>query len=489
MGKSQKDRVPELTADEIRAILTGMEPARKEQLVARIKAEQEARRTAWRCTFTGCSGDPHESMPVRHARNNQLFDHVPGTAGTIWMAGRGFGKTRTGAEAVRERVLSGKARKIALIARTAADVRDVMVEGESGILNVFPKWQKPTYIPSQRKVVFHNGAVATGYSSETPDQLRGSNNDMVWVDEFSALKRPHETMYNAQMTLRVGDPVMLMTGTPRPTPFVKKVLAGGYANFHIVRGTTYENLGNLAPIFHDVIVAQFEGTRTGRQELNGEMLEDIEGALLKISDFEHSDFRPGTDENGQIKLRSRMSRIVVAVDPAVTAETSSDYTGIAVCATDDAGQYGYVLWSEQMKAEPIRCMERVSELYEQYAANYVVAEVNQGGNYVKTALRQIDPDIPIKTVHASKSKYARAEPVAGLYQQKRISHVGHHSIHAALETEWTSWVPPGTRDAEGAIIPQGESPDVMDAVVWGFTDLMLKRSHTRPSRPTRSVST
>lgn len=472
------------TAAQLAARVDALDPARRRQLVARLRAEREIRRTAWLCELPMCDGSPHVACPTPHARANQRlpFKRGDGLTGSIVMAGRGWGKTRYGAEAVRHMVTRKKnpAGRIALIARTAADVRDVMIEGESGLLNVFPKWERPEYQPSKRRVTFQNGAVAFAYSSEDPDLLRGPQHDFVWGDEFSTWRRLAAVMSNALMGLRLGDdPRCILTGTPRPTRDVKKLVAN--SRFLIVRGTTYENLSNLADVFRDTVISQYEGTRTGRQELNGELLEDTPGALLSHDVFDVDGFRVDG------ALPDNVSTITVNVDPAVTSSAKSDHTGISVTATDAERRHGYVLYSESFKGSPAEAMNRVARLYDEHMANFVVAEVNNGGEYVSTVLKQIRKDIPMRTVHASVGKVARAEPVAALYEQARIHHVGSPTIFATLEDQWTGWVPKGTKDDEGNDIGSDESPDEMDSVVWGFTYLMLPkgRSHVKTARSVR----
>jgi phage terminase large subunit-like protein len=465
------------TADEIRADLLTLTDSQKRTLLARVAYEREVRRTTWLCGHPQCDGTPHQSCPTRHARANQRlpFKSGDGYTGALWMAGRGFGKTRIGAEGVR--VMIKNHGRIALIGRTAADVRDVMIEGESGLLNVFPKWERPEYQPSKRRVTFTNGAVAFAYSSEDPDLLRGPQHDMVWGDEFSTWRRLAAVMSNALMGLRLGDdPRMILTGTPRPTRDVKKLVRN--PKFMIIKGTTYDNLPNLASVFRDTVISQYEGTRVGKQELNGELLLDVLGALLSYEVFERDDFR--------LSAVPDISSVTVNVDPAVTSTTKSDFTGISVTASDSERKHGYVLYSERFKGSPAEAMNRVARLYDMHMANCVVGEVNNGGDYIKTVLQQIRSDIPFKSVHASQGKVARAEPVAMLYEQGRIHHVGSPQMHAALEEEWTSWIPKGIKDDEGNDIASDESPDIMDSVVWGFTHLMLPRSRiVQPAKQVR----
>ena len=468
---------------ELRERIQALDPARKHQLAARLRVEKEVRRTAWLCRIPMCIGNPHPECPVRHARANQRlpFKKGDGKTGALWMAGRGFGKTRIGAEGVRHMVSKKRngVGRIGLIARTAADVRDVMIEGESGLLNVFPKWERPEYQPSKRRVVFANGAVAFAYSSEDPDMLRGPQHDFIWGDEFSTWRYLAGVLSNALMGMRLGDePRMILTGTPRPSKPVRNLIAGKYGNFYVIRGSTYDNLVNLAPVYQENIIRRYEGTRVGRQELDGELLSDVVGALLPYETFEQPGFRWDTE------LPNDISTITVNVDPAVTAGAKSDFTGISVTASDATRRKGYVLYSESFKGSPGAAMERVALLYDEYMANYVVAEVNNGGDYVGTVLRQNRSDIKLKSVHASVGKIARAEPVAMLYEQSRIHHVGKASMFATLEDQWTSWIPKGTKDEEGNDIGSKDSPDEMDSVVWGLTELMLKRARAVPTSRT-----
>lgn len=461
-----------LSMDEIRSKVADLTPEQQVKLLARVRAEKEVRRTAWECANDRCTGVPHESHPTRHARANQRLPFKRGDdkVGALYMAGRGWGKTKVGAEGTRKRVNKGQARRVGFIGRTVSDVRDVMIEGESGLLACFPKWERPEYIPSKRLVRFHNGATGHTYSAEEPDQLRGPQHDLIWGDEVSTWRKlldvsidtgkpsPEGVLTNAFLGLRLGDdPRCILTGTPRPTRDMRYLVS--MPQITVINGTTYDNLGNLADVYKSIILDQYEGTRVGQQELMGILLNDIEGALLKYEIFEREGFRL----QPSIELSNEISTVVVSIDPAVTNETSSDYTGISVCASNAGRTHGYVLWSERLKASPQDCMVRVATLVDQYMANYVVAEVNNGGKYVSTVMHQLRPDIKVKTVHASVGKKARAEPVAALYEQARIHHVGDPALFAVLEDEWTSWT-----------VDSKESPDVMDSDVWGLTDLMVR---------------
>lgn len=443
----------------------------RQYLRRRLDLEKETRRTAWMCKpkrrgqspFPDCKGKPHTGMPATHARPNQRAPWKQDDMRPEWllMAGRGFGKTRVGAETTRIRVAAGKAGRVALVARTAADVRDVMIEGESGLLSVFPKWDRPTYQPSKRRVLFKNGAVAFAYSSDEPDTLRGPQHDFIWGDEVSTWRKLADVMANIRMGLRLGDdPRALWTGTPRPTvamrALVKHLTEFGY----ITRGSTYDNLSNLADVFRQTIVSQYEGTRLGKQELDGELLEDIEGALWQWAMFDWDQFRvPYSTE-----LRDSMSHVVVAIDPAVTTNANSDLTGISVVGKK--GEHAYMLSSEGAKTTPDASLKRAIALYHTYNADFIVAEANNGGDFIESLLRTHDSKIPFKKVHAARGKKTRAEPVVALYEQQRVHHVGDPKRHALLEGQQTAY----TGNDEGEV----ESPDVMDSAVWGLTFLMLK---------------
>lgn len=457
--------------DELRQRIEALSPERKAQLIARYRYEKEMRRTGWLCDNAFCKGDPHKSFPTKHARRDQRmpFKRGDGMIGGLWMAGRGYGKTRVGAEGVRSLVTRKKNPygRIGLIGRTAADVRDVMIEGESGLLSCFPKWDRPDYQPSKRRITFSNGAIATAYSADKPDSLRGPQHDLVWADEVSTFPKmldvrietgkpgPEGVLTNAFLGLRLGDdPRCILTGTPKRTKDMRYLVT--MPSLYIIRGTTYQNVHNLASVFKDVVISAYEGTRVGKQELLGELLADVEGALLSSEHFEWVGFRPE-------QPISQVTRTVVAIDPATTTTDTSDYTGISVCGTDALKRYGYIFHSERTKSTPKQAMEKAAALYDLHQADFVVAEANNGGDYVKTVMHQLRPDIRVRTVHASKGKMARAEPIAALYEQRRVMHIGHPQIHAALEDEWTGWVPD---EAD-------ESPDVLDSAVWGLSKLML----------------
>jgi phage terminase large subunit-like protein len=366
----------------------------------------------------------------------------------IWcvLAGRGFGKTRTGAEAVREEVATGRSGKIGLIAETAADARDVMVDA---ILRIYPKADRPLYTASRRKIDFANGATATTYNATEPDQLRGPQHDFLWHDELAKWRYARETWDQAQFGLRLGsNPRQIVTTTPRPIELIKAIISGQEGKVYVTRGSTMANRANLAPSFLDRIQNRYAGTRLGRQELEAEILGDLPGALWSLSSLDAYRLREAPE----------MGRIVVAVDPAVTNTESSDEHGIIVAG--EAQQRGIVLEDASMSGTPNEWARRAVSLYRSWGADAVVIEVNQGGDMVAHTLRTIDPNVRIKEVRATRGKHVRAEPIAALYEQGRVAHVG---SFPALENQMTQMTTSGF-EGEG-------SPDRVDALVWALTDL------------------
>lgn len=379
------------------------------------------------------------------ARPNQL---APAGDWSTWLllAGRGFGKTRTGAEFVRAEVDAGRASRVALVAPTAADARDVMVEGESGILAISPPWNRPLYEPSKRRLTWPNGAQATLYSADEPDRLRGPQQDLAWADELAAWRYP-ETWDMLMFGLRLGRrPRVAVTTTPKPTRLIRDLIAS--PTTAITRGSTFDNHANLAPAFLDVIVRKYEGTRLGRQELYAEVLDDTPGALWTRAMIEAAQ-APGAFPD--------MKRVVVAIDPAVTSGEQSDETGIIVAGLGVDG-IAYVLADRTCRLSPDGWASRAVIAYDDFDADRIIAEVNNGGDLVEATIRTVRRNIPYKKVHASRGKRVRAEPIAALYEQGRVKHAP--GLHA-LEDQMVTFVPDG---AEG-------SPDRVDALVWALTEL------------------
>lgn len=387
------------------------------------------------------------------ARPNQL---PPDGAWRTWFtqAGRGFGKTRVEAEWIREQIMFHGKRRAALVAATAADVRDVMVEGESGLLACCERYGiHPTYQASRRRVLFPNGAKVFMYSAEEPDRLRGPQHDCAAADEIAAWPDP-EAYNNLDMGLRLGDdPRMVVGGTPKPVTLVRALVKRSKepdSDVVITRGALLDNAANLAPGFVQIMRARYAGTRLGRQELEGELLEDVEGALwtLALIDATRIDALPDGVS---------LARVVVGVDPAATSAETSAETGIVVAGVGSDGE-GYVLSDYTLRGTPNQWGGAAIQAYDDFKADHVTPETNNGGEMVTNTLKTIRPSLPIRPVHASRGKATRAEPVSALYEQQRIHHVG---TFAALEDQMANWV------------PGMASPDRMDALVWAITDLML----------------
>jgi phage terminase large subunit-like protein len=367
----------------------------------------------------------------------------------IILAGRGFGKTRAGGEWVRSCVQSGKYGRVALIGATAADVRDVIVEGESGILAISPPNFRPVYEPSKRRLTWPNGAVASTFSAEEPDRLRGPQYDLAWCDELAAWQYA-EAYDQLQFGLRLGqNPRQVITTTPRPTKLIKEIIKD--PTTHVTRGSTYDNRDNLAPAFLAQIIKKYEGTRLGRQELNAEVLEDNPNALWSYEQIDslRMNFPPVT-----------LERIVVAIDPAVTSHEGSDETGITVTGRDNMGN-GFVLADLTLSASPDEWAKVAVRAYHTFGADRIIGEVNNGGDLIEAVIRTVDRNVSYKSVRASRGKVMRAEPIAALYEQRRIHHVGFFS---KLEDQMCNFNP-----AEEIT----ESPDRLDSLVWGFTELFI----------------
>lgn len=395
------------------------------------------------------------------ARDEQL---TPAGDWQTWLllAGRGFGKTRTGAEWVREQVERGRVGRIALVAETAADARDVLVEGPSGILAISPPWNKPAYEPSKRRLTWPNGAVATLFNAVEPDQLRGPQFDAAWADEVAKWRYVQETWDQLQFGLRLepkggGRPRQVVTTTPRPIPLVRALIADPLTV--VTRGRTLDNARNLAPAFLKAITDRYGGTRLGRQELDAEILDDVPGALWT---------RAMIDAAREPRPIPDMARIVVAVDPSGTSGSDEgDDIGIVVAGKGVDGR-GYVLADCTCKLSPAGWGRRSVEAYHRHNADRIVAERNFGGAMVESVIRTADPSVPVKLVTASRGKAVRAEPIAALYEQGRVSHLA--AGLEALEDQMCQMGPDG-------FLGEG-SPDRLDACVWALSDLMVERQST-----------
>jgi predicted phage terminase large subunit-like protein len=369
----------------------------------------------------------------------------------VWMilAGRGFGKTRTGAETVLAWVRDETCKRMALIADTEADARTVMIEGESGLLAICAEHERPRYEPSKRKLVFPNGAIATCYSADAYEQLRGPQFDGAWVDELAKFRYPEQVWDQLMLSLRLGDnPRAVVTTTPKPLKILKELVAS--PEVHITRGTTFDNTANLPTSFLKRVRNRFEGTRLGHQELYGEILSQTEGTL----------WTPDLLERYRIKDLPPLIRVVVAIDPATTSHDLSDETGIIVAGLGQ-DQCGYILEDHSGRVNPTEWARRAVKAYWHHKADRVVAEVNKGGDLVERVVRSMDANVSYKAVRATRGKYTRAEPIAALYEQGRVFHVTKGLD--TLEQQMCSYAPGHS----------SKSPDRLDALVWALTELML----------------
>jgi predicted phage terminase large subunit-like protein len=361
------------------------------------------------------------------------------------MAGRGFGKTRTGAEWTR--ASARDFRYVNIIGATADDARDIMVEGESGLLAICPDHERPVYLPSKRRLDWPTGATSLIFTADEPERLRGKQHERLWADEVGAW-RYAEAWTQAMLGLRLGtDPRVVATTTPRPTPLIRELMADPATS--VTRGSTYDNAANLAPAFLQTIIRRYEGTRLGRQELLAELLTDVDGALWTHAMLDAH----------RVQVAPDMARIVVAIDPAVTSGEQADETGIVVAGKGVDG-HGYVLADLTCRLSPDGWARRAVNAYHAYEADRLIAETNNGGELVKQTIHTVDRRVAYRAVTATRGKRVRAEPIAALYEQGMVHHVG---TLPALEDQMTAFVPD---NYDG-------SPDRVDALVWALTDLMV----------------
>jgi phage terminase large subunit-like protein len=413
-------------------------------------------------------GSAHLAEILAHwplwARADQLAPATTasGEAWRVWLilGGRGAGKTRAGAEWVSAKALGRSltgapaALRIALVGETMGDVRRVMVEGVSGLLSVHSARQRPHFEPSKGQLIWPSGAIAQMFSAEDPDSLRGPQFDAAWCDEIAKWRHPEHTWNMLQFALRLGaHPQMVVTTTPRSTPFLKKLIAD--EGTVVTRAATADNADNLAPTFVSEITRRYAGTALGRQELLGELVDDTSGAL----------WRRDWIEAHRVASAPELVNVVVAVDPPVTSTALSDACGIVVAGIGPDGR-AYVIADRTLQGREPQVWARAAiAAYRDFLADRVVAEVNQGGDLVVTVLRQIDPNVAVRTVRATRGKWLRAEPVAALYAEGRVAHVG---AFDALEDQMCVF------GADG--LAKGRSPDRLDALVWALTDLMVGAS-------------
>lgn len=389
----------------------------------------------------------------RVARENQLPQKGDWRVWLI-LAGRGFGKTRTGAETLRQWVGQGLCRRLALIGETEVETRQVMVEGPSGLLAVHPLAERPLYEPSKRLLSWPNGAIATCYSAEAYEQLRGPQFDGAWIDELAKFREGEKVWDQLMFGLRLGlNPRVIVTTTPRNTKLLKRLVKD--PEVVLTKGSTFENAKNLAKPFLDYIRHHYEKHWLGRQEIYAEFVEKTEGALWTPSLLERA------RESFQ---RIPLHRIVIAIDPAVSHGTNSDETGIIVAGLNDRG-IGVILEDLSLRGPAHLWIQKTIEAYHRLKADRIVAEVNMGGELVEQLLRSHDHTVSYKPVRAMRGKALRAEPIASLYERGKIWHA---SSFPELDEQLCSYRPGITT----------KSPDRLDALVWALTELMLTFSPT-----------
>lgn len=362
------------------------------------------------------------------------------------LAGRGWGKTRTGAETVRQWVKTN--RYVNLIGATLDDARDIMIEGESGILAICPKDERPRYVG--RKLIWPNGAKSLIFTADEPERLRGKQHMKLWADELCAWRYP-ESWDQAMFGLRIGaNPQVVVTTTPKPTKELRALIIDPMT--YITKGLTDDNVHNLSENFIKVIVSKYRGTRLGRQELNAEILDDNPGALWQrrlIDDL-------------RVSKAPELKRIVVAIDPSASSNKDSDECGITVVGLG-VDNHGYVLEDLTLRGTPQEWAGVAIKAYYKWKADRIIAEVNNGGEMVETVIRMLDNNVSYKAVHASRGKITRAEPISALYEQKKVHHVG---FFPYLEDQMCDYDPKTAK----------YSPDRMDSLVWGLTELMAEVS-------------
>jgi phage terminase large subunit-like protein len=367
------------------------------------------------------------------------------------LAGRGWGKTRVGAETVRMWAQDPTA-KIHIVGPTSSAVRSVMIEGPSGLLNCYPAESRPRYEPTRHLITFASGATAETFSADEPDRLRGPQCTNYWADEPAAWRFLDDAWDNLMFGLRLGNPRGISTTTPRPLKWLKDLIANPATIS--TRHSTYENRSNLAPSFFADIILKYEGTRLGRQELNAEILEDVPGALWTRALIDAGRVKSMADVRWDMLVR-----IVVAIDPAVSNNPDSDSTGIVVAGLTRGGHV-VVLDDLTIQGSPIDWARVAVAAYRSRRADCIVGEVNNGGDLVGANIRSVDPNVNFRAVRASRGKYIRAEPVASLYEQGRVHHVG---ALTALEDQLCGWSPQSN----------DKSPDRLDALVWAVTELVI----------------
>jgi predicted phage terminase large subunit-like protein len=470
---------------------TYMTDAQLEDELRELLNQDERSRRRWACPKPGCDGLPHQGWRHHHARANQ---RLPAGLWTVWLllTGRGFGKTRSAAEAVREWVTTPNT-QVAVVAKKERLVLEVCFDApKAGLLAVIPPEQVRQVNRAFGSLAIHlrNGSVIRGFSAEVPDNVRGYAFDKAWLDEYASFpRRQAQELYDLLwFTLREAvEPQMVVSTTPKPLPHIKKLVErhradegdeGDGPKVRLTTGHTRDNAANLSAEALAELESEYGGTRMGAQELAGVLLEDVEGALWLCWMFADDGFRLADR-----RLVPDLERVVVAVDPAVTSTEESDQTAFTVAGRSpqfdptysDRRPRGYVLHAEQHRMTPEKAMRRAARLYHDHSADAVVLEANNGGDYLATVLSMVDPTVPYRVVRATRDKRARAAPVATLYEQGRVSHVGAYRTFEALEEQMLTY----TGDANEP------SPDLLDSLVWAMWDLLLAEGSVAGTVPTQ----
>lgn len=380
---------------------------------------------------------------------NARAEQIPPVEWRNWLilAGRGFGKTRTGAETIRSMIADYGYRRICLLGETMHEVRRIMIEGKSGLLNIYPKHEVPRYYPSLNVIVWKNGAVAHGFSAENTEALRGPEFDLVWIDELAKFADPEECLNQVRMTMRIGQPRLIITTTPRPISIIKKLMED--EKVFVTRGSTLDNSKNLPQDFINSILEEYGDNKFGLQEIYGQIVDHDSKQLWDYSNLYHDNS----------KLPIDMEELVISVDPAVTCNQKSDETGIVVVGR--LRNRFYVFEDCTIKATVLDWASIVVALSYKYDNSSVVIEVNQGGNLAKELILQIDPTIKIHEVRASKSKLIRAMPVAMMYNKGLVFHCTKFEELEKQLVDFTSLK---------------HSPDRVDALIWGVTHLNHRKN-------------
>jgi len=382
------------------------------------------------------------------------------------LAGRGWGKTRTGGAGWihGEAMAGGPERHMALISQTPGDARDDMIEGLGGILRNVPPWECPKYEPSKRRLTWPTGAFATIYSGAHPEQVRGFSGDRAWGDEMAAWAYPKETWDQLMFGMReasIDQPRVCITTTPKPLPILKQLCDD--PSTHVTVGTSYDNRANLSEVYYQKVIAPYEGTTLGLQEIHAKLLDEDPRAL----------WTRATLDAHRVTRTPALVRIVVGVDPQARATAEDAATGIVAVGLGRDG-HGYVLEDRTCSGKPNVWGGAAVGLYEDWSADRILGEINNGGDMVEHVIRTVNPTVSYKEVHASRGKQTRAEPVAALYEQGKIHHVGGGPDFEELEGQMVSWVPAD---------PRSRSPHRVDALVWAATELMLGKGPAETPPP------